>query len=165
MNSSLFLCLVVCSPSPFFRLPSYSNIQQPRTSSRFLYLPNTHFLDFWFSFTGYLTFCTCCTGDLCHSFTLSCNQTLEVLFMRSNEWLFFHFWQTAICFLKIPPHSNHNYQQCSVTSASLVRLHLPTQKRKRLVKNTTEKTPFRKSLFLKDQWSLLCQKCESVSIL
>lgn len=141
----------------FFRLPSYSNTYKPRTSSRFLYLPNTHFGDFWFSFTGCFTFPTHCTEELCPSFTVSCNRSWEVLFMPSDDQLFFHCWQAAICFLKIHLHCNHSHQQHLVTSASLVQFHLPTQMRKQLVKNTTEETPFRKSLLLKDRWSLLCQ--------
>lgn len=138
-----------------FRL--FPNTYKPRTSYRLLYIPNTHFLDFWFSLPGSLTFSTHGTGQLCPSFALQCSQSREVFFKPSSEGLFFHCWQTAICFLKIPPPCNHSHQQCPVSSASLVPFHLPTQKRKQLVKSTTEKTPFRKSLFLKDLWSLLCQ--------
>lgn len=138
-----------------FRLSS--NTYKPRTSSKLLYIPHTHFLDFWFSFPGSLPFLTRGTGQLCPSFTLHCNQSWEVLFKPWSEGLSFHCWQTAICFLKIPPRCNHSHQQCSVTSASLVPFHLLTQKRKQLVKRATEKTPFRKPLFLKDLRSLLCQ--------
>lgn len=129
--------------------------QEP--SSRLLHIANKHFLDFWFPFPGSLTFPTHGTGQLCPSFPLHCRQSWEQFFKPSSEGLFFHCWQTAICFLKIPPCCSHSHQQRSVTSASLAPFHLPTQKRKQLVKSATEKTPFRKSLFLKDLWGLLCQ--------
>lgn len=135
----------------------FPNTYKPRTSSTLLYIPNTHFLDFWFSFPGSLAFPTHGTGQLCPSFTLQCSQSWEVFFKLSSEGLFFHCWQTAICFLKIPPHCNHSHQQCSGSSASLVPFHRPTQKRKQLVKSAAEETAFRKSLFLKDLRSLLCQ--------
>lgn len=146
----LFLHLALCM-FILFRLSS--NTYKPRTSSRLLSIPNTHFLDFCFWFPDSLTFPTHGTRQVCPSFTLHCDPSWEVLFKPWNEGLFLHCWQTAICSLKIPPCCNHSHQQCSVTSASLVPFHLPTQKRKQLVKSATEKTPFRKTVFLKDLWS------------
>lgn len=160
MNTFSFLHLVLCV-FILFRLPS--NTYQPRTSSRLLYIPNPHFLDLWFSFPGSLTFPTHGTGQLFPSFTLHCNQSQEVFFKPSSEGFSFYCWQTAICFLKTPPCCNRSHQQHSVTSASLAPFHLPTQKTQQWVKRATEKTPFRKSRFLKDPRSLLCQNTRRVN--
>lgn len=156
MNTFSLLHFALCM---FILFGLSSNTYKPRTPSRLLYIPNTHFLDFWSSFPGSLISPPMAQDSSApHSHS---NPSQEVFFKPSSQGFFFHCWQTAICFLKTPPCCNHSHQQHPVTSASLAPFHLPTQRRKQLVKSTTEKTPFTKSLLLQDPWSLSCQKSKS----